>query len=102
MEYFATAPRGVNDLLRSELEGLGATGLGDGRGGVRFTGNLATAYRACLWSRLANRILMPLAEFAAPSADALYDGIRQIDWPAHLASNGSLAAEDCTHGHHLY
>ena len=106
MEYFATAPRGVNDLLCAELEDLGATGPSDGRGGVRFNGDLATAYRACLWSRLANRILMPIAAFPAPSADALYDGIRHVDWSQHLASHGSLAvdvnlsASALTHDHY--
>ena len=36
--------------------------------GVAFSGELATGYRACLWSRLASRILLPLAEFDAADA----------------------------------
>jgi hypothetical protein len=44
--------------------------------GVHFSGNLETAYRACLWSRLASRILVPLAEFDAATDDALYAGVQ--------------------------
>ena len=38
------------------------------RGGVAFEGTLEQAYRACLWSRVANRVLLAVAEF--PAADA--------------------------------
>ncbi len=42
--------------------------------GVHFSGTLELAYRACLWSRLASRILLHIAEFDAADADALYAG----------------------------
>ena len=61
--------------------------------GVQFEGTLETAYRACLWSRTASRILMPLASFAAPTPEALYEGVRTINWTEHLKPNGTLAVE---------
>ncbi len=56
--------------------------------------------RACLWSRLASRILMPLAEFAVADADALYAGVQSIDWSEHLAVDGTFAVDavGSTHG----
>jgi 23S rRNA (guanine2445-N2)-methyltransferase / 23S rRNA (guanine2069-N7)-methyltransferase len=48
-----------------------------------------------LWSRVANRVLLPVAEFPAPTPEALYDGVRSVDWSAHLGADGTLAV-DCT------
>lgn len=91
--FFATAPKGVTDLLAAELTSLGATSVADNRAGVEFEGSLETAYRACLWSRLANRILLPLAEFPAEDPDALYRGCQDIDWSEHMESTGTLAVD---------
>ena len=80
-------------LLRDELAALGADAAREALAGVHFEGGLEIAYRACLWSRLASRVLLPLAEFDATDADALYDGVRGIDWSAHLAVDGSFAID---------
>ena len=63
--FFATTPKGIEALLAAELRRLGAASVRETRAGVAFEGDLAVAYRACLWSRLANRILLPVARFAA-------------------------------------
>ncbi|MEH6825020.1 MAG: bifunctional 23S rRNA (guanine(2069)-N(7))-methyltransferase RlmK/23S rRNA (guanine(2445)-N(2))-methyltransferase RlmL [Motiliproteus sp.] len=88
--FFATCPKGLELLLVDELEGLGATDTKSTVAGVYFHGSLETAYKACLWSRLANRILLPLASFSAESADELYTGVQQIDWLEHMRAEGTL------------
>lgn len=90
---FASAPRGVEPLLADELRVLGAENVKETRAGVTFDGDLSLAYRVCLWSRVANRVLLPLAQFPAPTPEALYDGVRGIDWSAHLDQHGTLAVE---------
>jgi len=91
--YFATCAKGIEYLLRDELRALGAADAHEKLAGVQFSGDLAAAYRACLESRLASRILMPLAEFDAPDADALYAGVQRINWNEHLAVDGTLAVD---------
>jgi 23S rRNA (guanine2445-N2)-methyltransferase / 23S rRNA (guanine2069-N7)-methyltransferase len=91
--FFATCPKGIESLLADELRALGGEPVRETRAGVRFEGELRVAYRACLWSRLASRVLLPLAEFSAPSAEALYEGVRSIAWAAHIAPTGSLAVD---------
>src|SRR6185437_694442 len=91
-QFFATCPKGLEYLLRDELAALGAEAR-EALAGVRFEGDLACAYRACLESRLASRILMPLAEFDAADADALYAGVQAIDWSQHIASDATLAID---------
>lgn len=89
---FATCPKGLEYLLRDELAALGADAH-EALAGVRFDGDLELAYRACLESRLASRILMPLAEFDALDADALYAGVQAIEWSRHMAPDAALAID---------
>ncbi|WP_114238186.1 bifunctional 23S rRNA (guanine(2069)-N(7))-methyltransferase RlmK/23S rRNA (guanine(2445)-N(2))-methyltransferase RlmL [Dyella sp. C9] len=91
--FFATCPKGLEYLLRDELVALGASDVREALAGVHFAGSLEMAYRACLWSRLASRVLMPLAEFDAATDDALYAGVQAIDWSQHLASHATLAVD---------
>jgi 23S rRNA (guanine2445-N2)-methyltransferase / 23S rRNA (guanine2069-N7)-methyltransferase len=90
---FATCPKGLEYLLRDELRELGAEDAREALAGVHFGGSLEIAYRACLWSRLASRVLLQLDEFDAPDADALYAGLQRIDWSQHLAADGSFAID---------
>lgn len=90
---YATAPRGVSDLLGAELREFGGEVLKEEPGGVAWQGSLAQAYRACLWSRLANRILLPIGEFQAADTDQLYTGIGALDWSRHLSVDGTLAVD---------
>ena len=76
-EIFATCPKGIESLLAEELRARRRIGA-DARPGVAFAGNLATGYRACLWSRLASRVLLPLAHFPAPTPEALYAGVQTV------------------------
>jgi 23S rRNA (guanine2445-N2)-methyltransferase / 23S rRNA (guanine2069-N7)-methyltransferase len=52
---------------------------------------LALAYRACLWSRFANRILLSLHSAEAKTPEALYAAVQAVNWDEHLAPNATLA-----------
>ncbi|WP_455216992.1 THUMP domain-containing protein, partial [Kaarinaea lacus] len=96
LPFFATAPRGMEGLLANELRELGAGDVRESRSGVVFHGGIETAYRVCLWSRIANRILYPLAAFSATDADALYRGVLDIDWSQHLEASSTIAVDFTT------
>ncbi|WP_197702688.1 bifunctional 23S rRNA (guanine(2069)-N(7))-methyltransferase RlmK/23S rRNA (guanine(2445)-N(2))-methyltransferase RlmL [Sulfuricaulis limicola] len=91
--FFATCPKGIEPLLADELRSLGAEMVKETRAGVAFEGALTIGYRACLWSRLASRILLPLASFPAPTPEELYAGVQTIAWKEHLAAEGTLAVD---------
>ena len=80
MKLFVSAPRGTTELLGRELHDLGATALKVVSAGVHCEANTETLYRICLWSRIANRVLLPIATFKAGDTDALYDGALTVDW----------------------
>ncbi|MEZ5572382.1 MAG: bifunctional 23S rRNA (guanine(2069)-N(7))-methyltransferase RlmK/23S rRNA (guanine(2445)-N(2))-methyltransferase RlmL [Halioglobus sp.] len=92
-DWFATCPKGLESLLAAELSALGALTVRETVAGVHFAGPRVIAYRACLWSRLANRILWPLAQVDAPDGDALYHGIRQLDWGQLFAVEKTIAVD---------
>ncbi len=91
--YIATCPKGVEALLARELRDLGAAEVTERSAAVTFAGPLPTAYRACLWSRLASRVLLELAEFPAATAEALYDGTIAIAWEEHISPDGTIAVD---------
>jgi 23S rRNA (guanine2445-N2)-methyltransferase / 23S rRNA (guanine2069-N7)-methyltransferase len=93
--WYATAPKNISPLLARELKELGARDLRESSAGVSFDASLATAYRICLWSRTANRVLLSLARFPAATPEQLYDAVRDIAWEDHLDPEGTLAV-DCT------
>lgn len=92
-QFFATCPKSLEGLLFSELAQLGATDLRETVAGVYFSGSIETAYRVCLWSRLANKVLLPLTSFEVKSQEDLYDGVRDIRWEEHLAPQGTLLVD---------
>jgi len=100
--FYAVAPKGVEDLLVNELKALGALEVKASRSGAFFQGDMETGYRACLWLRTANRVLLPIAQFHAESPKALYDGVRDIDWSEHLETDGSFAVDFSASGSQIY
>ena len=93
LRYAATCPKGVEPILAEELRALGARDVRETRAAVTFAGPLALGYRACLWSRLASRVLLVLAEFPAATSDDLYAGALALPWEDHLSPEGSLAVD---------
>jgi 23S rRNA (guanine2445-N2)-methyltransferase / 23S rRNA (guanine2069-N7)-methyltransferase len=89
--FFATSPKNMEALLADELRELGCEDAAEARAGVHFSGSLRLAYRACLWSRVANRILLVLAKFPAASPEALYAGVKSVSWPDQFSVDDTFA-----------
>jgi 23S rRNA (guanine2445-N2)-methyltransferase / 23S rRNA (guanine2069-N7)-methyltransferase len=87
----------LEPLLVSELNALGVDDLKERGGGVSGSGDQRAAYSACLWSRLASRVLMPLATADVDSTDALYAAAVAIDWPQLFSADRSFAIEVAGH-----
>ncbi len=96
MRFFATSAKGTEPALRDELKELRVPGVRADRGGVHFEGGMQDAARACLWSRVAARVLLEVASFEAPGPDALYEGARAVDWTAWMTSRTTLAVRATT------
>ncbi len=91
--FFATCPRNTEGLLLDDLRALGAKDAAETRAGASFSGPLELGYRACLWSRIASRVLMRMVAFPVFAVDDLYEGTSAIAWEDHLDHRGTLAVE---------
>ncbi|HYV40140.1 MAG TPA: THUMP domain-containing protein [Gemmataceae bacterium] len=92
--FFATCARGIEPMLAGELRDLGAALVEPGRGGVQFSGDRTTLYRANLWLRTAIRVLWPILEAPVTSPDDLYEAVQGIDWSEYMTPDHTLAV-DC-------
>ncbi len=93
MRFFATCSKGTEGALRRELSALRLHAVKGEHGGVSFEGDLAAGMKACLHARVAMRVLLHLATFPAADPDALYQGVRAVDWTEWLTVKTTLAVE---------
>lgn len=90
---FVTCPRGVEPLLVQELATFGIADAREKPGGVAANAPLEAAYRACLWSRIASRVLLPLKTFPVSDPDTLYTAACEVPWHDLFAPETTFAIE---------
>ncbi len=87
-----TTSKGLDELLAEEVTSLIPDAqIKSSPGQLIFTGTLEQAYKLCLWSRLANRVVWLLSESKFNDADDLYDVAKGIDWSQHLRSDQTIS-----------
>ena len=80
LSFYAVCPFGLEELLSGEIERAGGERIRAGKGGVSFQGTAVTAMSVCLWSRLASRVLMKLAESSYWDTRDIYDFAARTPW----------------------
>lgn len=78
--FFATCPRGLEQLLAEELQQLKAENIHAVGGGVGFGGDFLLCYRANLESRIASRILWQVATERYRNEDDIYRAAYALPW----------------------
>lgn len=91
LEFFASAIPGTEKVLCDELRELGFKSVRLNRGGIPFRGDWPDGWRACLTSRIAQRIQVLLARFPVRDQESLYAGIQTIDWTPYLSYRQTFA-----------
>jgi putative N6-adenine-specific DNA methylase len=84
MNWMATAAFGLEGVVRKELNRMGFADAQAVQGGVRFEGTPADAFKACLWLRTADRVLLIAGEGKATSFEELFMLVRGIPWADYL------------------
>ncbi|EOW4544558.1 bifunctional 23S rRNA (guanine(2069)-N(7))-methyltransferase RlmK/23S rRNA (guanine(2445)-N(2))-methyltransferase RlmL [Raoultella planticola] len=88
---FASTARGLEELLKTELEALGAVDCQVVQGGVHFQGDTRLLYQSLMWSRLASRIMLPLGQCSVYSDLDLYLGVQAIPWTEIFTPDATFA-----------
>ena len=79
-DFFAPCPRGLENILLTDLETLGAQSVRSTEGGVHFSGDWALCYRANLESRIASRILWRVKETQYRNEQDIYQAVFELQW----------------------
>lgn len=77
MTFVAPCLFGLESVLANELKALGAENVRSENGRVLFDGDLQTLATANIGSRVAERILIVLAQFPARTFEELFQGVRK-------------------------
>ncbi len=93
MKFFVSCGKGLEYLLVEELLALGAAKATATVSGANVEGEPIDAQRMVLWSRLASRVLWPIAEFECPDEGALYHGVADIPWQEHMRPEHTLSVD---------
>ena len=77
---FASCPRGLEALLLTELQDLGAKNGKAVGGGVEFRADWLTLQKMNLWSAFAGRIYLRVAHEACNDDEQLYRLVKKVQW----------------------
>lgn len=88
MNWIATAAFGLEGVVGNELKRLGMRNVSAEQGGARFTGTPEDAFKALLWLRSADRVLLILKEGKVFSFEELFQLVRAIPFEKYLSKDG--------------
>lgn len=93
IKMLAKTLAGLEDLLVTELEQLGAKEIVKANRAVAFEGDLKLLYQANYLCRTALRVLLPLQTLRVRSQEELYSEIQRIDWSKYMKHTDTLAID---------
>lgn len=92
-QVFAPCPHGLEEALSLELQALGYEGVRVGRAGCHFQADWMGVMRANLYSRLATRILVQLAQADVHDEDDILALARETEWERWFGAEQSLRVD---------
>jgi putative N6-adenine-specific DNA methylase len=106
-QYFAVCAPGIEPLTSQELAHAGllppeAAASAPSAGGSAFSGDLEALYRANLWLRTANRVLLRLGEFHTTAFSELAKKGGRMSWERFLQPGKPVAVRATCHKSRLY
>ncbi len=105
--FFAVCAPGIEPWTSQELRHLGllpgvAAAGASGEGGVAFSGDLSALYRANLWLRTANRVLLRVGEFHTTAFSELSKKGSRLPWERCLKPGQPVAVRATCRKSRLY
>lgn len=98
---FVSCAAGLEFLLKEELKSLEIEEIRTSTHGVYIPISMENIYKTNYLSRLATRVLLPLAEFPCPHKDALYKEAKKIDWLSFLDETKTFSIDSHVAHHPL-
>ena len=83
--YFASCPRGLEEVLQQELTDIHASDIKKVDGGMLFSGDNEVLYRANISSRIATRILCLVKQCTYENEDDIFNAALAVEWTSWFA-----------------
>ena len=83
--YFASCPRGLEEVLQQELMEIHANDIKRVDGGMLFSGDKEVLYKANLSSRIATRILCLVKQGSYENEDDIFNAALAVEWTSWFA-----------------
>lgn len=83
--YFASCPRGLEEVLQQELMEVHASDIKRVDGGMLFSGDKEVLYKANLSSRIATRILCLVKQGSYENEDDIFNAALAVEWTSWFA-----------------
>lgn len=80
LTFIATAPFGLEKIVKIEIENLGYEVTKVENGKVEFQGEARDIPILNMWLRVADRLLIKVAEFKATTFEELFQGVKKQPW----------------------
>lgn len=94
LSLYITCPWGIESLLAEEITDLGGVIQKTTVAGLHASADRQTAYRICLWSRLANRVILTLGrEAGCEESAAIIAAVKALPWADVLKPGQTLAVD---------
>ncbi len=106
-QYVAKTPAGLEEILASELESMGAANIQILKRAVSFEGDKKLLYEANYLCRTALRILVPIKQITFRTEIEFYEKVKSIAWEQYIDENQTLAIDSTigssvfTHSHYV-
>ena len=88
--YFASCPRGLEDILQKELLVINASDLEKVDGGILFTGNHEVLYKANISSRVATRIMCLVKKGTYENEEDIFKSALDVNWSSLFEVNKTI------------
>ncbi len=88
--YFASCPRGLEDILQKELLVINASDLEKVDGGILFTGNHEVLYKANISSRVATRIMYLVKKGVYENEEDIFKSALDVNWSSLFEVNKTI------------
>lgn len=91
--YFATCAKGLEPLLFDELQQLGGSDVRQTIAGCSFQADTLAAYRICMWTRLASRVLLLLGQHHIDEAQDIVKAVSAFAWEEHMQPEAAMIVD---------
>ncbi|PID35029.1 MAG: hypothetical protein CR971_00170 [candidate division SR1 bacterium] len=97
-----TCPFGLSSVLGSELKRLKLQPYNSFERGTYVDTDISGLYKINIWSRVANKVYLSLAEKKVENFDQLYDVVATVDWGKHIHTSDDISVQVVTKNSKLH